>query len=319
MKRYQIFLSSTKRDLGPERDAVWQELTNLNYIVVGMETFPSTHDEQMIYIRRQIDNSDYVVVIVGGKYGTISDHGLSFTEMEFDYSISKNIPTLVFPVEDVTARKAADVESHSDLRDRLVKFREKATKNRTCRFWREPSDLASAVGHALRHAEQTAPRPGWERSGDQSVSELLKRNVELSDELLALSKKQNSSLTTPEVETLRVALNKKRECTYENSETGQVIEAEISISDILLCVNVDGLVSRDSIEYGLGYALSDEGTNKETKLTVENISIFSGVVDETILILHQYKALEMTYDKSKVVMSPGPNWLVAHRLARSIQ
>lgn len=319
MKRHQVFLSSTKKDLGSERSAVWQELTNLNYIVVGMETFPATPDEQMNYIKRQIDSSDYLVVIIGGKYGSVADDGLSFTEMEFDYAIETEVPTLVFPIEDLGCRQSADVEIDNDLRDKLAKFRAKATKNRTCKFWKVPSDLASSVGHALRHAEQTTPRPGWERSGEQSISDLIQKNAELTDEIASLSKRQNSALTTIEFENFRSALNQKRDCSYENLETNIVVHGQISISEILLCVNVDGSITRNAIEDGLAYALSDVGENKDDKIRFEKIEVFSGAIDESILILHQYKALEMSYDKSKVIMSPGPNWLVAHRLARGMQ
>ncbi len=319
MKRYQVFLSSTKKDLESERRAVWQELTNLNYIVVGMEIFPATPDEQMSYIKRQVDSSDYFILIIGGKYGTISSSGLSFTEMEFDYAREIGIPILVFPVDEIGARPASGVEIDSDLRDRLQNFRGKATKNRTCKFWKESGDLASAVGHALRYAEQTAPRPGWERSGEQSSSELLQKNAELTEKLSDLSKTQNSTLTPVEIDIFRTAIKEKRAFSYENLETEEIVSGSISIGEILQCVNVDGYISREAIENGLAYAISEEEQNKVDKLKYENISIFSGAIDESILILHQYRALLMTYEKSRVLVSPGPNWLVAHRLARGLQ
>jgi hypothetical protein len=71
-KRYQIFVSSTYSDLKEERERVINELTRVGYIAVGMEQFPATDEEQLDYIRRIIDESDYYVVIIRGKYGDIS-------------------------------------------------------------------------------------------------------------------------------------------------------------------------------------------------------------------------------------------------------
>jgi hypothetical protein len=35
-------------------------------------------------------------VIVAGKYGSLADDGVSFTEKEYEYAVSKNIPILAF-------------------------------------------------------------------------------------------------------------------------------------------------------------------------------------------------------------------------------
>jgi vacuolar-type H+-ATPase subunit F/Vma7 len=79
-KRFQIFVSSTHADLKEEREAVINELTKVGYIAVGMEQFPATDEEQMEYIRPIIDESDYYIVIIRGRYGSISSDGMSYTE-----------------------------------------------------------------------------------------------------------------------------------------------------------------------------------------------------------------------------------------------
>ena len=52
-----------------------------------MELFPATDDEQFEFIKRIIDDCDYYVVIVAGKYGSMTAEGISFTEKEFDYAV----------------------------------------------------------------------------------------------------------------------------------------------------------------------------------------------------------------------------------------
>ena len=55
----------------------------------GNGTVPAADDEQFEFIKRVIDDCDYYVVIVAGRYGSMTSEGISFTEKEFDYAISK--------------------------------------------------------------------------------------------------------------------------------------------------------------------------------------------------------------------------------------
>jgi Domain of unknown function (DUF4062) len=98
-KRYQIFVSSTYSDLKEERESVINELTRVGYIAVGMEQFPATDEEQLEYIRLIIDESDYYVVIIRGKYGSLANDGISFTEKECDYALETKKPVLAFLVK----------------------------------------------------------------------------------------------------------------------------------------------------------------------------------------------------------------------------
>ena len=68
-KVYQIFVSSTFDDLKDERRAVSNSLAKAGHIAAGMELFPATDQQQLEYIQRIIDRSDYYVVVVAGRYG----------------------------------------------------------------------------------------------------------------------------------------------------------------------------------------------------------------------------------------------------------
>ena len=91
-KKYQIFVSSTFVDLKEERQAVLSAVQVVGDIPSGMELFPATDEEQFNFIKRIIDNSDYYVLIVAGRYGSVASDGVSYTEKEYDYAVKKNIP-----------------------------------------------------------------------------------------------------------------------------------------------------------------------------------------------------------------------------------
>lgn len=93
-KRYQVFISSTYSDLQQERAKVMQTIMSLNCIPAGMELFPASNDEQFEFIKKVIDDCDYYVLVVGGRYGSLSEEGISYIEKEFDYAKSEGGRTI---------------------------------------------------------------------------------------------------------------------------------------------------------------------------------------------------------------------------------
>lgn len=64
--------------------------------------FATDNEEQWVTIKECIDCSDYYILIVGNRYGTIIDSGeyedLSYTEKEFQYALSQNVPVFAFVI-----------------------------------------------------------------------------------------------------------------------------------------------------------------------------------------------------------------------------
>lgn len=119
-KRYQVFVSSTYSDLQAERNKVIQTIMSLDCIPAGMELFPAIDTEQFEFIKRVIDDCDYYLLIVGGRYGSISDDGISYTEKEYDYAISRNIPVIAFLHEDISKLSLEKCDIEPDKREKLV-------------------------------------------------------------------------------------------------------------------------------------------------------------------------------------------------------
>src|SRR3954465_1525653 len=95
-RRYQVFVSSTFVDLEEERQKVLQAILEMRAFPAGMELFPSANEEQWNFIKREIESSDYYIVIVAGKYGSVAPDGLTFTEKEYDYAVEIGKPIMGF-------------------------------------------------------------------------------------------------------------------------------------------------------------------------------------------------------------------------------
>ena len=111
-KRYQIFISSTYKDLIEERQKVTQAILKLYHFPIGMEMFHADNEEQWVQIKNTIDMSDFYVLIVGRYCGTlIEDEGISYTEKEYNYALSKGIPVLSFVISDNAKKESYGVET----------------------------------------------------------------------------------------------------------------------------------------------------------------------------------------------------------------
>lgn len=163
-KRYQVFISSTFADLEEERKGVMEAIIELNCFPAGMEMFPATDKEQFEYIKSVIDKSDYYVIIVAGRYGSIADDGVSYTEKEFDYAKGKGIPILAFLKKNIKTLSAEKTESEPKNRKKLQKFRDKVKKNRIVKHWDTKDELKYQLHSSLSKAFDAYPQIGWIRA-----------------------------------------------------------------------------------------------------------------------------------------------------------
>ncbi|MCZ2819734.1 DUF4062 domain-containing protein [Modestobacter sp. VKM Ac-2977] len=167
---YQVFVSSTYIDLVDEREQVTEQLLRSRCIPSGMELFTASGRPPWDVITSAIETTDYMVLILGGRYGSVGDDGRSFTEREYDEAQSRGIPVLAFLHEDVDSlpRRNVDVGEEGES---LAKLRAKVSdsERQTVQFWSDARDLAQKVGTAIREAIINEPRPGWVRGGDVRV------------------------------------------------------------------------------------------------------------------------------------------------------
>ena len=164
-KRYQVFVSSTYTDLIEERKEVTQATLECNCFPAGMELFPASNKDQWAIIKRVIDDSDFYLLILAGRYGSVGvdDNGnkVGYTEMEFNYALEQKKPILAFLREN----PESSPEESADGKQRLEEFRKKAEKGRVVRYWNNKHQLHSAVLGSLNSAmKDTDGLVGWVRS-----------------------------------------------------------------------------------------------------------------------------------------------------------
>jgi Domain of unknown function (DUF4062) len=180
--RYQVFVSSTYDDLRAERQQATQAILEAGFFPSGMELFPASDDAQWELMKRVIEESDYYIVIVAGRYGSLGPEGISYTEMEYDYAVAKDIPVLGFIRGDVGKIPSEHMEKSDRGRKSLEAFRQKAM-SRTCRKYSTPAELGMAVMKSLMAESRIRPRTGWVRADQARSDEDIQRERRLTEEL----------------------------------------------------------------------------------------------------------------------------------------
>ncbi len=199
-KRYQIFVSSTFVDLEEERGKVMETILNNDCFPAGMELFPAMDEEQFEYIKKIIDDSDYYLLIIGGRYGSEDSNGVSWTEKEFNYAVQKGIHVMVFDHKDFTQLPANRTDQDDAKRKKLIAFKKKVAIGRLIRKWSNADNLALEVAKSLPKVKEMHPGIGWVRADsipdDQKdilnkLDELKKEKTKIEKELRVAKKRIN--------------------------------------------------------------------------------------------------------------------------------
>lgn len=199
-KRYQVFVSSTYADLKEERQHVLQALMEMDCIPAGMELFPAADEEQWEFIKKIINDCDYYLLIIGGRYGSTTEDGISYTEKEFDYAVKKGLRVIALihgSPDDIPFGKS---EQDPDLRKRLICFKDKVMDGRLVKFWSGAAELPGLVALSLTKTIKTYPAVGWVRASNvanenilSEINELRKQNSDLQSTVEVLEQKTSNS------------------------------------------------------------------------------------------------------------------------------
>ena len=205
-KRYQVFVSSTYTDLKEERQSVTQTLMEMDCIPAGMELFPATDAEQWEFIKRIIDDCDYYLLIIGGRYGSISSEGISYTEKEYDYAVEKGLKVVALLHGSPNQLTLEKSEASQDAREKLEDFRNKASTGRLVKFWQNGGELPGLVALSLTKTIRLFPAVGWVRASEGSSEELLKEinqlrkeNTNLKEQLSQIKVVKETAYNVPDL------------------------------------------------------------------------------------------------------------------------
>lgn len=254
-KKYQIFISSTFKDLEEERKVVQETILSMYQFPIGMEMFSADDEEQWEIIQETIDSSDYYILIMGYRYGSITSEGISYTEKEYKYAKMKNIPILVFVREDNVPVTQDKIEDNEESKQKLKLFKADAMTGRIIKKWSNKEDLAKEVSLALQKQISRGKRSGWIRADGVNIEETQKELVEMSKKIRRLEEendelKKQITIRKPEID---VRIN------YENSKV------KIEEYDINSIVESYKRISIEDIPEGYEEMITQEEINEYNK------------------------------------------------------
>lgn len=315
-KRYQIFISSTFEDLKEERQAVLKAILELNHIPAGMELFPAADDEAWELIKDVIDSSDYYVLIIGGRYGSLDQKGIGYTEKEYDYAIEmgKSVIPILHKNPDNLSRDKT--ETDKDAWNKLKAFRKKVESKHTCVSWENSEELKVKVILGVISSIKRYPAKGWVRADKLINEETLKELLEL--------RKKNSELIV-QIEAVKIEPPEgsevlvqggdefKIKCTFdatfnedEEDEYVQEYDGDFEITWNEIWGVIAPKLINDATEYALHSALENCFENKafevfEKDKDLKNLTLGSFDINnediETAIV--QFRALGLMQESKK--------------------
>ncbi|HEY2423813.1 MAG TPA: DUF4062 domain-containing protein [Chthoniobacterales bacterium] len=187
---YSVFVSSTYEDLRAERAEVQKALLKLHCLPIGMELFGSADEETWDFIKRQIAECDYYVVVIADRYGSTAADGLSYTEKEYDYAREIEKPVLAFLHGDRGNIARDNVEMDQVKRQKLDAFIQKVARSPVS-YFTSPHSLATEVTVSFVNFRDRRPAVGFIRA-DQApdikhYNELVAENTRLRADLSRIS------------------------------------------------------------------------------------------------------------------------------------
>lgn len=220
-KKLQVFVSSTYTDLIEERQAAVQAILDAGHIPAGMELFKAGNESQLKTIYKWIDESDVYMLILGGRYGSIeSKSGKSYTQLEYEYALSKDIPVFaVILSETFLTYKITSLGLTNTMEqkapDKHQSFKE-FVMSKIIREVDDCKDIKIQVHATLSEFMREYDLSGWVRnSNENDTLQLMKDNNALI--------KENSSLNK-QIQKLQEQLNAKSKEQFGNYSFDELVK-----------------------------------------------------------------------------------------------
>ena len=169
-----------------------QVLPSLGCLPCGLELNPASVGAWAA-IKKLIDESDYYVLLVGSRYGTLSPSGVSFTHMEYVYAATKQKPILVLLHDAPETRPVELQESTPEGKLKFRDFRQLLQRGLTA-GWNDERSLELSIRQHLPQLIASRPMPGWVKANQVSNPQLEKENQALKERLAQLEQERDDWL-----------------------------------------------------------------------------------------------------------------------------
>lgn len=312
--KYQVFISSTYTDLIEERRKVLDVLLMADCIPAGMEAFVATDLEQFEVIKKVIDYCDYYILIIGKRYGSISpETDISYTEMEYDYAISKEIPVLVFALDESINLPEEKVDSDILKLEKLKKFREKAMTNRMAAIWHTADELVGHLAISIMKAKAEIKRPGWQRAVNFDEATLRRKIMELQSDNERLNQEISDKQKT--IDSLTEQTNLAFDnCNihfdyyyYKTVYFGSRSRSEkVTKSKDISLVEIFKVISLEMLDVSITESIIEKAI--KSKLFDEKESIYfddSQIVKQILMQLSELKLIYSNWSKNRIALFWG--------------
>jgi hypothetical protein len=179
-EKYQVFVSSTFKDLEMQRKAAIQVVVECRHIPIALDTFGARSERDREVIDTMIEESQILILIIGHRYGDRLDgsRGRSYTEYEYEKAVEAGLRVLAFFLDEREAnamirasRKGAKEKAEAVLK--LDAFREKVRKGAKgskgvmYSVWHRSTTFDQflwLIGKSLKDlvmSEKNRPKRGW--------------------------------------------------------------------------------------------------------------------------------------------------------------
>lgn len=159
-----------------ERQQIVRGVLESKNFPTGMELFPAGASNQLEIIKEWIAESDVVILLLGGRYGSLHESGKSYTEIEFDHAISLKKPVIAIILEDsyLHGRVSHALENkqskemiieEGDGATKLKAFKARVMSDHMIKKVDRTNDIHAEVYRSLRELKDTkgAQMTGWVR------------------------------------------------------------------------------------------------------------------------------------------------------------
>lgn len=220
-KKLQVFVSSTYTDLIEERQAAVEAILDAGHIPAGMELFKAGNESQLKTIYKWIDESDVYMLILGGRYGSIeSKSGKSYTQLEYEYALSKNIPVFAVVLSEAFLTSKINLlglygAMEKKAPDKYQSFKD-LVMSKIIRKVDDCKDIKLAVHSTLNEFMSQYDLTGWvHNSNENDTLQILKDNNILLKE---------NRLLNNQLKELKQQLESKSNTTFANFSFDEIVE-----------------------------------------------------------------------------------------------
>jgi len=314
-KKYQFFISSTYLDLVEERKEVIQALLELDCIPVGMELFPAANEDQWTLIKELIDTCDYYLLVVGGRYGSLNSEGISYTQMEYEYAVSKNIPVISFIPLNPEQIPVGKTDKDPEKSEKLNSFMSLVTQ-KMCKTYEGAKDLGSVASRSIIKLIKKHPAIGWIRANNQTSEESNREILNLRNKIKELEEQLylKKNFAPPGTETLQQGDDKFKLSyhyvenmwqTMLDSEDGSIEFTWDEIFSILSPLMVDES-SEENLETELIKVIREQIKERENHRPAQ--IVINGTDFQTIKVQLIALGLIEKSDKKRSIKDTGAYW-----------